>query len=137
MLSSDPERSPVEPGIVPLDFALVELRLATPCRSCEGHPRDDGTWVRGPQVWFYGESSVVPELIANHVSKLTYSKQLLLPWHVEVCPHSECGSTTFVLICRLPDPENTSQADVQADVRTLAFTLRDGLRAEAERRIAG
>ena len=37
MLSSDPERYPIEPGIVPLVFALRGLRVFEPCWSCEGH----------------------------------------------------------------------------------------------------
>ena len=65
-LSTEPDRYPIEPKVVPLVFALAELRETQPSWSCEGHVRADGEWIRPPQVWFYAELSVYADLIARH-----------------------------------------------------------------------
>lgn len=52
-LSSDPVENPIEGRILGLVMALAKTGILTPCWSCEGHTRPDGSLHRLPQVWFY------------------------------------------------------------------------------------
>ena len=46
-MSSDPDKYPIESGVVSLAYAFYTMRVMMPCWSCEGHVSDDGEIVKG------------------------------------------------------------------------------------------
>jgi hypothetical protein len=138
-LSSEPDRYPIEPYVLPLVYVLASLRLVFPCWSCEGHLRPTGGLTRMPQVWFYSASTVYPELIAAHLAELTFRRTLAHAWTISVCPHTTGGATIFQI-----QPQQLDEAEVQAaelaslqnDLVTIADSLAPSLRALARHMLA-
>ena len=136
-LSSDPARYPVESLVVPLVFALAELRLAVPCWSCEGHLTVAGEWVRVPQVWFYAEDAVLTELLARHLASLRDRGVVEHLWEITVSPYSACEVTTFV-IRPVIDPGADARSvleRLQQELPVLASGLRASTLAQARSRL--
>lgn len=122
-LSSEGDRYPVEPKIVPLVFAFQELRVCPPCWSCEGHVRGDGEVFRLPQVWFYARSLVYVRLIGEWLRALRHEGRTANPWHVCVS-HSESGlDTAFSLEPDLKMMASVDLPSLQRDVLVLASGL--------------
>ena len=69
-LSSEPERFPIEAGVVPLVYAFSALRLMPPCWSCEGHHDKQGQLHRLPSLWFFSRKLAYPGLITALLSRL-------------------------------------------------------------------
>lgn len=130
-LSSEGERYPVEPKVVPLVFALQELRVCPPCWSCEGHARDDGQVFRVPQVWFYTRSLIYVRLLAEWLRTLRHRGRIAGGWRI-TASYSESGlDTAFSLE---PDAACASHADLAAlqhDVRTMASAVVHDVRLSA------
>ena len=121
-LSSEGDRSPVEPLVAPLVFELKKLGVFHPCWSCEGHPdRDGGLW-KIPRIWFYANSVVHIRGLAEAVGRLFNARLLSSRWQI-VLTYSDADNpdTTFSL---QPDlgPE-TSLSSLQGDLRVLADEL--------------
>ena len=130
-LSSDGQRYPIEPKVVPLVFGLHELRLCTPYWSCEGHLRTDGEIFRLPQVWFYSRSLIYPRLISDWLALLRGAHRLENPWHIAVS-YSESGLDTGFSI--EPDVKlipTVDLASLQRDLTVLAEGLVPEVRALA------
>jgi hypothetical protein len=131
-LSSNPDRYPIEPGIVPLVYQLNVLRVIQPCWSCEGHQTAQGQFLRLPQVWFYSASVVYPQLIAEIVHEQKFRRLLGNDWQVAVCPQDYGKSvTTFAL---KPIQEQEKPLDLRGlrrDVQTLSCTLVEQVRQSA------
>ena len=84
-MSSEPDRYPIEPRIIPLVYALHASRVCPPCWSCEGHLTADGsTLAKFPRVWFYSGSVLYPRFVAEHIDDLTFRKKLKNMWTVRV-----------------------------------------------------
>jgi hypothetical protein len=123
-LSSDPQRHPIEQGIVGLVFALTRVGLFTPCWSCEGHTSPDGSLWKMPTVWFTCDATAHVRLLATGVAKLTNTKRLSTQWRVVVTysdPDNPC--TTFAL-----EPAQTVEtpdllAKLQGDADVIAHAL--------------
>jgi hypothetical protein len=121
-LSSEGERSPVEPLVAPLVFELKKLGVFHPCWSCEGHAdRDGGLW-KIPCIWFYVDSVVHIRGLADAAGKLFNNRRLSVRWQV-VLTYSDADNpdTTFSLQPE-PGPE-TSLNSLQGDLRVLADEL--------------
>ncbi len=122
-LSSEGDRYPVEPKIVPLVFAFQELRVCPPCWSCEGHLRGDGEVFRLPQVWFYTRSLVYVRLLGEWLRALRHDGRIANPWHICVS-YSESGlDTAFSLEPDLKTMPRVDLAALQQDVPVLASGL--------------
>jgi hypothetical protein len=135
-LSSEGDRYPVEPNVVPLVFALQELRVYPPYWSCEGHVREDGTVFRAPQVWFYVRSLIYVRLLAEWLRALRHRDRTAGAWRI-VASYSESGlDTAFSLE---PDPACAPHADLaalQGDLQTMARDVGPGLRDAAREYLA-
>lgn len=121
-LSSEGERSPVEPLVAPLVFELKKLGVFYPCWSCEGHCDQAGRLWKIPRVWFYADSVVHVRGLANAINRLFNAGRLSSPWRV-VLTHSDEDNpdTTFSLE---PDPAEGSLLDrLQTDLRVMAEEL--------------
>ena len=121
-LSSEGERSPVEPAVAPLVFELKKLGIFHPCWSCEGHTNQAGDVWKIPRVWFYSDSVVHVRALADAVDRLYAARRLSARWHL-VLTYSDAANpdTTFSL-----EPEATadvSLSTLQSDLRVMAGDL--------------
>ena len=117
-LSSDPEKFPIEAGIVPLVYAMRETEIGEPCWSCEGHPDAEGRTDKLPQIWFYVRHQVYPDLLARYLWRLQFRGQIRNRWIVTVAPTDNSIDTTFAIS---PDP-NSDKLDLSAlrqDIRVI------------------
>jgi hypothetical protein len=121
-LSSEGERSPVEPQVAPLVFELKKLGVFHPCWSCEGHPDQAGGLQKIPRVWFYADSVIHIRGLADAINRLFTAGRLSVRWQV-VLTYSDPDNpdTTFSLEPQ-PDAEN-SLSLLQADMRVMAEAL--------------
>lgn len=121
-LSSEGERSPVEPLVAPLVFELKKLDVFYPCWSCEGHTDNSGNLWKIPRVWFYADSVVHIRSLAEAVDRLFNARRLSARWNVSVTYSDPANpDTTFSL-----EPEPTadkSLAALQGDLRVMADEL--------------
>lgn len=141
-LSSDPEKFPIEQGIVPLVFALNNMEIGAPCWSCEGHPSLDETPGKLPQVWFYVRHMVYPDLLARYLWSLHFRELIGNRWKVAVVSTENNIDTTFAIA---PDASDgpLNLAALRRDIRVIgermskdiANIARDNIE-EIERRLA-
>ena len=123
-LSAEPDRFPIENGIVPLVYEMKRSGLFTPCWSCEGHLRPDGSLWKLPAVWFYCESMVYVRLLSQGLSKLLAGRRLSAPWQVAITfSDPDNPETTFSL-----EPSRTADAPLslpalQRDASAIADAL--------------
>jgi len=96
-LSSEPDKYPLEPKVVPIAFELASLRIVETCWSCEGHLDQEGKLWRMPQVSFYSASPVYPQLLLRYINKLVYEKRLSYPWHVVLADFGSTKGVTYSL----------------------------------------
>jgi hypothetical protein len=138
MLSSDPELYPIESNVIPLVYAMSVLRVTEPCWSCEGHLKEDGELLRPPQVWFYSDSTVYPELISDYLHNLSFIKETSCLWTVMICQHTASSSTTFSIKPELSDEINMTSKilrQLQNDLHVISYSLRDKVFKLAEKKL--
>ena len=121
-LSSEGERSPVEPFVAPLVFELKKLGVCHPCWSCEGHTNQAGDLWKIPRIWFYSDSVVHVRALANAINRLYAARRLSACWHL-VLTHSDADNpdTTFSL-----EPQSAADSSLsmlQGDLRVMASEL--------------
>jgi hypothetical protein len=122
-LSSDPEKYPLEPGVVALVFEMTRLREISPCWSCEGHMNPQGKLWKVPQVWFYASSPVYVSLLSQYVWQLHSQGELVYPWQVTLLAYGEIGSITYSLQPDLNCIELPSLHAMQRDMKRIARDL--------------
>lgn len=124
-LSTEPDTLPIEPGILPLVFEMKRLGLFTPCWSCEGHPRTDGSLWKLPAVWFYSDSMVHVRLLSQGLSSLRAAGVLSAPWQVVVTfSDPDNLKTTFSLEPSLRDDKEPTLSALRKDAAEIARVLR-------------
>jgi len=121
-LSSEGERSPLEPVVAPLVFELKKLGVFYPCWSCEGHTDCSGNLRKIPRVWFYADSVIHIRALSEAINRLFHAGRLAARWAV-VVTHSDPANpdTTFSL-----EPEPGMVQDLPAlhgDLRAMADEL--------------
>jgi hypothetical protein len=121
-LSSEGERSPVEPLVAPLVFELKRLGVFHPCWSCEGHTNAAGQVWKIPRVWFYSDSVVHARALAEAIDRLHAARRLAAHWHL-VLTYSDAANpdTTFSL-----EPQPAAEQllrRLQGDLRVMADEL--------------
>ncbi len=130
VLSSDPEKSPLETRIAPLVYEMKRLGVFEPCWSCEGHNKPDGSFWKLPQVWFYAHSVVHLRVLADGIKELHLSEKLSVPWQIRVTfSDSNNAETTFSLQPRV-GPGKVKLASLQNDIDAIALALRQQVLAE-------
>jgi hypothetical protein len=135
-LSSEPARYPVEIKVVPLVFELAATRVMQPCWSCEGHLGPNGELWKLPQVSFYAESPLYPQLLLKHIHALELQKRLTYPWHVVLSDYGQTWDTTYTLEPNLSRQQAIHLGNLQADLNALAENLNDRLKAIARSALA-
>jgi hypothetical protein len=135
-LSSEPENYPIEIKVVPLVFELAATRLMQPCWSCEGHLGPNGELWKIPQVSFYSESPIYPQLLLKHIYALQLQKRLTYPWHLVLADYGQTWELTYTLEPNLNREQTIHLGKLQADLHTLADDLCQRLKALARAALA-
>lgn len=135
-LSSDPERFPVEPEIVPLVYALTTLRVLPPCWSCEGHNDPTGKLHKLPRVWFYAHSLAYPGVLAECLSDLKIAGKLSHHWRICIVADGDPAHGTFSLEPQIEANETPKLEDLRADAQVISRELHDMVLRTATRHAA-
>jgi len=133
MISTDPQKHPVEPRVAPLVFELKRLELFQPCWSCEGHYDHSGALWKVPRVWFTCDSVAHLRVLANAVKGLHLRGALSVPWQVVLTfSDDQDANTTFSLEPNLVDSV-PSLEKLQGDLKTIAEHLHRSVFTEAQK----
>ncbi len=138
-LTSDPARYPIEPGILPLVYALRAMQVAAPCWSCEGHLAPDGSLFRLPSVWFTVSSLEVLGCLAECLAGTRQAPGLQASWHVEAIDCGERRDAIFALHPETPESRDIGAvglAGLQRDVQAIADSLLGRMGPLVARRLA-
>jgi len=130
-LSSDPERYPLEHGVVALSYELNLLEGLQPCWSCEGHLDNKGNLYKIPQVWFYASTSTYARLIIHHLWQLTYQHKLNYMWQISVVDFGNSLSTTYAIRPEFECGTEARLGSLQQDLKTIAKDLAQHIKAYA------
>ena len=131
VLSSDPEKHPLETRVAPLVYEMKRLGVFEPCWSCEGHNKPDGSFWKRPQVWFYAHSIVHLRVLADAIKEIHLHEKLSVPWKIAVTfSDKDNADTTFSLRPRI-DRDEITLASLQSDVNAIAPALHAQVHAEA------
>ncbi len=124
-MSSDPDRYPIESGIVPLVYAFYSMRLMMPCWSCEGHSDNTGTVFKTPKLWFYSTNEFYAKLVAQYVSALKGEQKITNHWSVRILPFSQSMfTTTYSLEPQDVTPDCTNLLSLQNDINAISKDFR-------------
>ncbi len=147
MLSSDPERYPLEAGTVALVYEINALRVMQPYWSCEGHQNSDGQLVKLPTVMFYAQSPAYVDLLVQHLHALKFRRALNHDWQF-VClgiAANGHGCSSYALeprgICdhmlgSHSPAKWTLLTQLQADLRVMAACFKEHIYAIARQELA-
>lgn len=135
-LSSEPDRYPIEPKIVPLVFELYCLRVCKPCWSCEGHKLPSGEVHKLPRVWFITRSLVYPRIIADYIATLKKRRLLQNFWHICLAYSGNRFDTAFSIEPNLGIDPSPDLERLQIESKVIADGLVLGVRAQAQRNLA-
>ena len=123
-LSTEPDRYPIEPAILPLVFAMKRSRIFDPCWSCEGHTGVGGSFWKTPMVWFYCRSMVYLRLLGDSLNRMTRVGGLKVPWEVAITySDPDNPDTTFSLQPAPGGCRDFSLPELQSDARAIARML--------------
>lgn len=131
MLSSDPDKHPLEPKIAPLVYEMQRLDVFQPCWSCEGHNGPDGAVWKLPRVWFYADSLVHARALSDAVKAWKLGHQLKATWQVVLVSLEADNPDCSFSLEPLMDPELTL-ADLHGDVGVITAALHDVVVQAAE-----
>lgn len=124
-MSSDPNKYPIESGVVSLVYALYTMRLMMPCWSCEGHMNKAQEIVKLPSIWFYSTSHFYPKLLAQYIDNLFAYKKIKTSWRISILAFSQSlFSTTYSLEPQVSLNEDLDLADLQNDMNRIAKDMR-------------
>ena len=133
VMSSDPDRHPLEPGIAPLAFELKRLGVFDPCWSCEGHNDNQGKLWKVPRVWFYCASVVHVRVLADAMRQLHADRKTNAPWRVALTVSTQNNPDTAFSLEPDIDGRHVGLPALRRDVETIATHLRGLVLTEARR----
>lgn len=127
-MSGDPDRYPIESGVVPAVYAFYTLRKVMPCWSCEGHVDGYGLINKTPKVWFYSTSSFYPKLISQAVCQMETERLIANNWFVRILPFSQSLFTITYSLEPLMTSDRVNDlkrlSSLQSDLGVIADNLR-------------
>ncbi|MGK0442904.1 MAG: hypothetical protein ACJA0N_002723 [Pseudohongiellaceae bacterium] len=139
-MSAEPDRYPIESGIVPAVYAFYTLRKLMPCWSCEGHLDGNNVLSKSPKVWFYATSGFYPKLITQSISQLEMDHKLINSWIVRILPFSQSMFTiTYSLEPLLPlkrGDDTSLLLTLRKDIVVIADNLRPEMLQQARSYLA-
>ena len=135
MMSSEPERFPIEAGIAPLVYAFHSLRLTPPCWSCEGHYNKSNELDKLPCVWFYANSMVYPDIVSELLSELSADRRLSIHWHIRMVRWGDSLDITFSIEPRINPTDDPDLDDLRKDTRVIAHSIMRKTRSKMQDRV--
>jgi hypothetical protein len=129
--SSEPQRHPVEPAVLPLVYELNALRVFQSCWSCEGHLGRDGRLWKRPQVSFYAGSSIYAMVLASYLHSLYQLKRLTYCWQITFADFGRAPCPTYCIEPRLEGDRDVHLGKLQADLREMSQDLGQAIRLRA------
>lgn len=132
-LSSDPEKFPLEMKVIPFVFELTSTRLMQPCWSCEGHfDSEDKLW-KLPQICFYSDSSIYPQLLIRHISELSIAKKIAYEWRLVVSDFGQAWNFSYCMEPNLNRVDSPRLGLLQQDMCRIAENLNVNLKLLAKK----
>lgn len=126
MLTSD-RNFPIEDKVLSMVLALKNLQTVQPCWSCEGHLDGKGDLFRAPQVWFYTDSLLYPQLIGEVIQQQKIRKQLHYFWELKLTTINR-WDTAFILTPAFDKKLDLNLEIMQKDMKEIAEHLVDNTR---------
>ncbi len=125
MMSSDPNKHPIEDHVVPIVYSIYTLRLLMPCWSCEGHENDGEELIKAPKIWFYSVSPFYAKLVAQALSTIKYREKLSYEWSVKILPFSQSMFTlTYSIEPEIEGKFLNILPKLQKDMKVIGENLR-------------
>lgn len=129
MLSSDPEKFPIEEHVLALVFEFSKLKVIQPCWSCEGHLNMDGKLWRLPQAAFYSSSQIYPQLISYYLNDLLFTKKISYPWLLSITSYGGADEvTTYSLEPRISIDTEYRLDILQQDLLVIGDDFSDNIK---------
>lgn len=130
-LSSDPDKFPIEPKVIPLVYGLSVARLLQTCWSCEGHMNDRGELFRMPKISFYSASPIYAKMLLQHINALKTDRKLSYDWQIVLSDYAQTMATTYTLQPDLHEVQEPHLGRLQNDLLVIADKLPDQLKNQA------
>lgn len=113
-----------------MTYELNAAALGESCWSCEGHVDAAGDLCRKPRLWFYTESVVAVNLLAQHVQLLADRKLLSHEWRVLALSalHTGVECPIFSLEPLLKEAESSAPPRPTAEPKGALGDLRQDIR---------
>jgi len=131
-LSSEPTKFPIEEKVVPLVFELAASRVLQTCWSCEGHFTNEGKLWKLPQVVFYANSPIYPQLLLRHIQALQLKKVLAYEWQVVLSDFGQSWNFSYNIEPKLNGVSEPRLGALQQDLQTISKDLSHSLKALAK-----
>jgi len=132
-LSSDPIKFPLEKTVVPIVFELMSTRVIQPCWSCEGHFNHLGELWKIPQINFYSDSPIYPQLLLRYLKSLSMQKRLSYEWHIVIADFGQSWSFSYSLEPNLNGVSEPRLGNLQQDLTTISTDLCQNLKSIAQK----
>jgi len=133
MLSSEPDKFPIEAGIVPLVYVLADTGVIQTIWSCEGHLQPSGAelW-KTPQVWFCADDAVAAQLLSVALFDLRESLHCS-DWLLRLVPIERGLTSVYSIEPRLEKHQDGAGMLklLREDVQTIAERLPSSLQGLA------
>ena len=133
MLSTEANRRPVEPHVVPVVYELFASGLARPSWSSEGHCDADGQLSTWPGVWFTSASFTYLNLLDTALTVLHHDGHTHRPWRVELCDTQPEPGTALYTLGPARSGELPTLHALHEDLRAVAQCLEIDVRNLARR----
>lgn len=127
-LSIDPVKYPIETSIVPLVYAIMSTNVFQTCWSCEGHMNDKNELWKLPNVSFYSESAIYPQLLLRHIGNLQLDKVLRYHWNIVLADYAQTCGITYSIQPNLTSEENIHLGLLQKDVKSISDNMSNKLK---------
>lgn len=135
LLSSEPERYPIEPKVLPLVFAFTKLAFVQPCWSCEGHNKPSGELWKLPQLWFYSYYPIYVDLLNTFIEEMRQAELMFAQWNSSVIAYGEKDCHTYVLQPLVTDTGLTL-TELQHDIEVMGRCCEAGMTGLAYKQVA-
>jgi len=134
-LSIDPERYPLEPKVIPLVYEVMASAGLKSCWSCEGHMDNEGELWKVPQVCFYSDTPIYPQLVLIHLLDLYQAKKLSFLWHIVLSDFSRSLNITYSIQPNLNQVNDPHLGALQHDMQVIAGDMHNKVKEIAQQLI--
>jgi len=131
-LSIDPVKYPLEPKVIPLVYEVMASAGLKSCWSCEGHMDNEGELWKVPQVCFYSDTPIYPQLVLMHLLDLYQGKKLSFNWHIVLSEFNRSLDITYSIQPNLNQVNEPHLGALQHDMQVIAENMHRKVKAIAQ-----